>query len=158
MTDRNTMPVSDSEYQALASFRYALRQFLRFSEEAAQAVGLTPQQHQALLAIKGFPGRDRVTVRELAERLQIRHHSAVGLVDRLAAQGLVERQPDTTDRRQVYVALTPRGLELLARLSAAHRHELRRIGPHLHRLLEQLIVQPEHTGATDNSTGGGHGA
>ncbi len=137
--------INQLEYEALASFRYALRQFLRFSENSAESVGLTPQQHQALLAIKGFPGRDRLTVSELAERLQIRHHSAVGLADRLAAQGLVERQPSTTDRRQVYVALSEKGLDLLEQLSAAHKEELRRIGPQLRQVLE-------HLSAGDNSS------
>ncbi len=130
--------VTQSEYEALASFRYALRQFQRFSENAAQAVGLTPHQHQALLAIKGFPGRERLTLGELAERLQIRHHSAVGLADRLVAQGLVVRQPSRTDRRQVYVALSRKGLDLLERLSAAHKEELRRMGPELQRLLRHF--------------------
>ncbi len=130
--------VKQSEYQALASFRYALRQFQRFSENAAHAVGLTPRQHQALLAIKGYPGRDRLTLGELAERLQIRPHSAVGLADRLAAQGLVERQPSRTDRRQVYVALSPKGLRLLERLSASHKEELKRLAPQLRQVLEHL--------------------
>ena len=76
-------PITKSQYENLAAFRFALRKFLRFSEDAAGAAGLTPQQHQALLAIKGFPGRDHVTVGELAERLQIKPHSAVGLIDRL---------------------------------------------------------------------------
>src|SRR3979490_1435689 len=77
----NNKNVSKKEYEMLASFRYALRQFLHFSEQAAIAAGITPQQHQALLAIKGYPGRDCILVRELAERLQIRHHSAVELID-----------------------------------------------------------------------------
>ena len=130
--------VSKADYEALAAFRYALRQFLRFSEEAAEAVGLTPQQHQALLAILGFPGRDQVTIGELAERLQIRHHSAVGLVDRLEAQNLVARQGAGNDRRQVYVTVTPHGLALLEQLAAAHRSELQRIGPQMSQLLTQL--------------------
>ena len=133
-------PVSKADYETLAAFRYALRQFLHFSESAAQAVGLTPQRHQALLAIKGFPGRERIVIGELAERLQIRHHSAVGLVDRLAAEGLVERQPDTADRRQVYVVLTERGTAILQQLSAVHREELRRVGPQLSQLLERLAA------------------
>src|SRR5579862_5258142 len=95
--------VTKAEYEALAGFRHALRLFLRFSEEAALAAGLTPQQHQALLAIQGFPERDYVTVGELAERLQVRHHSAVGLIDRLVTQGLAARRISETDRRQVYV-------------------------------------------------------
>jgi DNA-binding MarR family transcriptional regulator len=131
-------PVSKAEYEALAMFRYAIRQFLRFSEQAAQRVGLTPQQHQALLALKGFPGRDRVTIGELAERLQIRHHSAVGLVDRLVGQGLVTREPASDDRRQVYVALTERGAAMLEQLTSAHREELLRIGPEINALLERI--------------------
>lgn len=81
---RHSSPAANkkSDYEALAAFRYALRQFLRFSEDAAATEGLSPQQHQALLAIKGFPGRDSVTIGELAEKLQVRHNSAIGLVDR----------------------------------------------------------------------------
>src|SRR5580704_6134705 len=90
-----------SQYEALAAFRFALRRFIRFSENAAQAAGITAQQYQALLAIKGFPGRDTITVGELAERLQLRHHSAVGLIDRLAAEKLVVRLPSAEDRRRV---------------------------------------------------------
>src|SRR5260221_2588954 len=78
-----------AQYETLAAFRYALRRFIRFSEKAAEVAGITPQQHQALLAIKGFPGRDRVAVGELAERLQLHHHSTVGLIDRLVAEKLV---------------------------------------------------------------------
>lgn len=133
-----TAPVNRTEYEMLATFRYALRQFLHFSEQAAQAIGLTPQQHQALLAIKGFPGRERIMVGELAERLQIRPHSAVGLVNRLIAQELVIREPALEDRRQVFVSLTSHGAALLEQLSVAHREELRRIKPQLDLLLEQL--------------------
>lgn len=119
------------EYESLSDFRYALRRFLRFSEEAAEAVGLTPRQHQALLTIKGFPGRERVTNGELAERLQVKHHSVVGLVNRLEAQGLVSREQGDSDKREVYVALTERGAELLERLTAAHQEELRHVAPQL---------------------------
>jgi DNA-binding MarR family transcriptional regulator len=135
-------PVSKAEYEALAAFRYALRRFLHFSEEAAGALGLTPQQHQALLAIKGYPGRDQVLIGELAERLQVRPHSAGELADRLEAQGYVYRVPGTDDRRQTYLALTPAGTAILARLSAIHREELRRIGPHLSTLLAQIGWTP----------------
>lgn len=130
--------ITKAHYETLAEFRYALRKFLHFSEEAAQAVGVTPQQHQAMLAIKGFPGRDHVTIGELAERLQIKHHSAVGLVDRLVAESYVVRAPDPGDRRQVYLALTPRGEMVLEKLSATHREQLHRIGPRINRLLESL--------------------
>jgi DNA-binding MarR family transcriptional regulator len=131
-------PLIKAQYETLAEFRYALRQFIHFSEKAAQAAGITAQQHQALLAIKGFPGRDRVTVGELAERLQLRHHSTVGLVDRLVVEKLVARAPSTEDRRQVFLQLTSRGENVLAKLSSAHRQQLRRMGPGLSRLLKQL--------------------
>ena len=130
--------ISKAQYETLAEFRYALRRFAHFSEEAAEAAGITAQQHQALLSIKGFPGRDSVTVGELAERLQLRHHSAVGLVDRLVAERLVSRTPSTGDRRQVFIELTSRGEAVLAKLSSAHSEQLRRMGPGLSRLLRQL--------------------
>lgn len=130
--------LSKAQYENLAAFRYALRVFLRFSEEAAKQAGVTPQQHQGLLAIKGFPGRDAVTVGELAERLQLRHHSTVELLDRLMDLKLVAREPSATDRRQVQVQLTARGEQILAKLSSAHEEQLRRIGPELRGLLERL--------------------
>ena len=143
--------ISKADYETLAAFRYALRQFLHFSEKAAEAIGLTPQQHQALLAIRGFPGREQVTIGELAERLQIRHHSAVGLVNRLVALKLVAREAAESDRRQVYVTLTSRGLSTLEQLSAVHRVELRRIGPQISQLLTQL-----ETAETENEVQSGH--
>jgi DNA-binding MarR family transcriptional regulator len=132
------MPISKAHYETLAEFRYALRQFLRFSEDAAQSAGITPQQHQAMLAIKGFPGRDIITIGELAERLQIKHHSAVGLVDRLTAEKYIRRLTDRQDRRQVHLKLTARGEEVLETLSATHREELRRMGPQINQLLISL--------------------
>ena len=130
--------ITKPQYEALAAFRFALRRFLRFSEEAAEAVGVKPQQHQALLAIKGFPGRDHVTVGELAERLQIRHHSAVGLLDRLVSKKLALRDVSATDRRQVRIKLTARGEAVLEQLSAAHHEQLRRMGPELRGLMKSL--------------------
>jgi len=130
--------ITKAHYETLAELRYALRQFLRFSEDAAQAAGVTPQQHQAMLAIKGFPGRDQITIGELAERLQILHHSAVGLANRLAAEEYARRVPDKNDRRQVRLTLTIRGETVLEKLSATHREELRRIGPQIKHLLEFL--------------------
>jgi DNA-binding MarR family transcriptional regulator len=129
--------VTQAEYQALASLRYALRKFLRFSEEAAVAAGFRPQQHQALLAIKGF-GRETMTIGELAERLQLRHHSAVGLVNRLVAQRLVRRRRSQADRRQVQLLLTRTGDAVLRRLTASHKQELRRVGPEIKDLLGLL--------------------
>lgn len=133
--------MTKAEYEMLAAFRYALRQFLHFSETAAAAVGLTPQQYQALLAIMGFPGRAHVTIGELAERLHIRHHSTVGLVDRLVTLELVAREPARTDRRQVYVTLTPRGTALLEQLAVTHQEELRRMRPQLRELLDRLTEE-----------------
>jgi DNA-binding MarR family transcriptional regulator len=131
--------VTKAEYETLAAFRYNLRHFLRFSESAAESTGLTSRQYQALLAIKGFPARDCITVGELAEQLQIAHHSAVGLVDRLAFQKLVSREPGTEDRRHVYVKLTARGVEILQELTSAHKEELRRLGTRLHSLFQNHI-------------------
>ncbi len=121
--------ITKQEYEALAAFRYALRQFLHFSEQAAQSTGLTPQQHQALLAVVGFPGRDRITVGELAERLQIAHHSAVGLVNRLVLQKLLVRKSGTDDARQVFVSVTARGHKVLKRLTESHKEEIKRLCP-----------------------------
>jgi DNA-binding MarR family transcriptional regulator len=130
--------LSQSQYESLAAFRYALRQFLHFSETAAKEAGVTPQQHQALLAIKGFPRRNSVRVGELAERLQLRHHSTVELLDRMMKLRLVVREVGGTDRRQVFVRLTNRGEKVLEELSSAHREQLRRIGPQLRALLKRL--------------------
>ncbi len=138
MSSASSAPLRPADYRTLAAFRYALNRFLCFSLAAARAAGLSPQQHQALLAIKGFPVREWVTVGELAERLQLRHHSAVGLVDRLADRGLVRRARAAADRRRVQVTLTSRGEAVLARLSAAHRTELRQVGPELQSLLARL--------------------
>lgn len=133
-----TKPLTKAQYELLAAFRFALRQFLKFSEDAAAGAGITAQQHQALLAIKGFPGRDCVSIGELAERLHIAHHSAVGLVDRLEAEDLVVREPSETDRRRVFIALTRHGERVLEKLATVHREELRRIGPDIRTLLEKL--------------------
>jgi DNA-binding MarR family transcriptional regulator len=135
-----TMPepiprLTKAHYVRLAAWRQALRRFQRFSREAALAAGVTPQQHQAMLAIKGFPGRDYVSIGELAERLHLRHHSAVGLIDRLAGRGLARRARAPADRRRAEVRLTSQGHALIRRLSAAHLQELRQLSPELRRLL-----------------------
>jgi len=121
-TGRMTM----RDYRVLARFRHALRQFLSFSEAAAAEAGLTSTQHQALLAIKGMPRPGTVSVGQLADWLGVRHHSCVGLVDRLEMLGLVIKHPDRADRRRVTVTLTRQAERKLAALSAAHRDELRR--------------------------------
>lgn len=123
--------ITDEEYHLLASFRHALRRFLQFSERAAAQLGVTGQQYQALLAVRGFPGRSRVTVGELAERMCIQHHSAVGLVDRLSERDLVRRSASRGDRRHVFVELTSHGEKVLQELAAIHHAELQRIRPEL---------------------------
>ena len=120
-------PLTKQDFEALARFRFGIRRYLRFSEETVRRHGVTPQQYQLLLAIKGFPGRDWALVRELADRLQLRHHSVVELVNRAQAQGLVHRTADPDDARAVRVVLTDQGEQLLGRLSALHRDELRRM-------------------------------
>lgn len=122
---------SKSDYMMLLSFRCMLREFLQFSEKAAKRIGVAPQQYQALLAIKGFPERERITINEMAEKLMIRHNSAVGLVNRMEKEGLVKRYPSLEDRREVHVTLTSRGMRIFEKLAAAHREELSRIGPQL---------------------------
>jgi DNA-binding MarR family transcriptional regulator len=134
---RSKAASGNHDFELLAAFRYALRQFLRFSEQAARSQGLTPQQHQALLAVRGFPG-GQITIGELAERLQIRHHSAVGMVDRLTAMGLATRAPAAEDRRKVHIVLSARGAKTLDALAAVHRDELRRLGPQLRTLMDQI--------------------
>ena len=131
------------DYRTLAAFRHLLRRFLGFSEAAARNAGLAPQQHQALLAIKGFPGGEEVTIHDLAEQLCIRHHSAVELVDRLAASRLVVRRQDPADRRRMLLDLTERAERRLADLSTAHLEELRRLGPTLVEILNLLRETPE---------------
>jgi len=117
-------PLTKSDFEALSEFRYQLRRFLRFSEEAVQSEGLTPQQYQLLLHIKGFPQRDQATIGELAERLQVQQHGVVALVTRCEAADLVVRSPGETDRRQVLVRLTSTGERCLRRLARLHRNEL----------------------------------
>ena len=133
-----TKKLAKEQYEALAAFRYALRRFLHFSETAAKNSGVTPQHHQALLAIKGFPQRDSVTISELAERLQLRHHSVVGLVDRLVVEKLVTRISSKTDKRRVFVRLSGRGERALEKLSAIHHEQLKLIGPELSVILDTL--------------------
>ena len=136
-TRRRPRHLEAAEYQQLASFRYALRSFLRFSEAAAAEVGLTAQHYQALLAVCAAAD-GHVTINDLAQQLLIRHNSAVGLVDRLTAQGLLAREPSPDDRRKVILRLTAKGDRTLQKLAEVHREELRRIGPQLEALLHGI--------------------
>jgi len=130
-------PLTKQDFEALARFRFGIRRYLRFSEETVRRHGVTPQQYQLMLALKGYPGREWAVVREIAERLQLRHHSVVELVNRAQGEGLVRRTADPHDARAVRVHLTAEGEHLLGRLSALHRDELRRMEtalalPHWH--------------------------
>ncbi|GMK37757.1 MarR family transcriptional regulator [Paenibacillus sp. CCS19] len=116
--------LSKALYEQLADFRYKMRLFLRFSESAAREVGLTPQQHQLILAVQGYPGRDYATISEVAEKLQITHHACVGLVTRCEKSELVKRRPNPDDARSVHIALTDKGIEILGRLSTVHLKQL----------------------------------
>ncbi len=119
--------LSKDDFEALASYRYAMRRFQHFSELAARGAGITPQQYLLMLAIKGYPGRDHANIGELAERLQLDHHSTVGLVDRTEKRKLVQRNQNPDDRRQVNVTLTPEGEQLVRKLAGVHREELKRM-------------------------------
>jgi DNA-binding MarR family transcriptional regulator len=117
--------LAKKDFEQLSEFRYQMRRFERFSEQAAQGEGITPLQYLLLLHIRGYPGRDWATVGELAERLQAQHHGVVALVSRCEALDLVRRQVSETDRRQVEVHLQKAGEKVLARLAELHRAELK---------------------------------
>jgi DNA-binding MarR family transcriptional regulator len=127
-----------SDYQALAEFRYQIRKFLRFSEHAVRAAGMEPGQYQLMLAIKGIPQGVRPRIRELADRMHIRHHSAVELVNRLEAGGYVRRERAQDDRREVLLALTAKGEKVLAELALHHHDELRSAASSLVAALRRL--------------------
>jgi DNA-binding MarR family transcriptional regulator len=128
-----------SDYQALAEFRHQIRKFLRFSEQAVRAAGMEPGQYQLMLAIKGMPEGVRPRIRELANRMHIQHHSAVELVNRLEAGGYVRRERAQDDRREVLLALTPRGERVLGELALHHHEELRTAAPGLVAALRKVM-------------------
>ncbi len=138
MSDSNDLKTAT--YRALAEFRYQLRRFLRFSEEVARKAGLEPQHHQLMLALKGIPAGQEPRIAYLAERLQLRHHSAVELVDRLAKKGLIRRSRGEIDRREVHVKLTPRGDRILQNLTLHTRAELRSAAPTLVSALRNVMA------------------
>lgn len=128
-----------ADYQALAEFRYQIRKFLHFSEEAVQSAGLERGQYQMMLAIKGIPEAVRPRIRELANRMQIQHHSAVELVNRLERGGYVSRERAQDDRREVLLALTPKGEKVLAELALHHHDELQSAAPALVAALKKVM-------------------
>jgi len=128
-----------ADCRTLADFRYQIRRFLRFSEQIVRCAGLEPQHHQLMLAIKGAPENIAPKISYLAERLQIHHHSAVELVDRLARRGLIQRVRGPRDRREVHVKLTPKGERLFRQLTLHNREELRSAAPALARTLRKIM-------------------
>jgi DNA-binding MarR family transcriptional regulator len=137
-----------SDYQALAEFRYQIRRFLHFSEEVVKQAGLERGQYQLMLAIKGMPSDVRPRISELANRMQIRHHSAVELVNRLEAGGYVQRARAQDDRREVLLALTPKGEKVLSELALHHHDELRSSGPDLVAALRRIMREGSDTPLT----------
>ena len=131
--------LTPQEYAALANFRYQIRRFLHRSEAAAEAAGVEARQYQFLLALRGLTQQERVTIRDLAERLQLRHHSVVGMINRLVERKLIERRRGDHDRRQVYIHLTLKGDALLRKLAIYHRGELQASGPALVDSLHALM-------------------
>ncbi len=141
MTSRGT--VFQPNYKSMAELRYQIRRFLRFSEETAREAGLEPQQYQLMLALKGLPDGVRGRMGEIADRLQIQHHSTVELADRLARRGIIRRRRGTEDRREVLLELTPKGEKTLRELALRHREELRRVGPELVAALKKVMRETE---------------
>lgn len=134
-----TEELTPDHYRDLAEFRRQIRKFLHFSETAARAQNLEPQQHQLLLAVQGLPEGVKPTIRELSTRLYIQHHSAVELVNRLENAGAIERAPSPEDRREVWIKVTPLGRRKLHKLALAHRAELEQSGPELARALNTVL-------------------
>jgi DNA-binding MarR family transcriptional regulator len=132
--------LTNASYRQLAAFRYEIRKFLSFSEQAARNAGIEPQQHQLLLAIRGLPSGGRPTIGTVAERLCIQHHTAVGLVDKLEGHGLLERQRGTNDKREVLLHLTPDGEAILRRLSSLHQQQLVLVGPAMVGALSAIVA------------------
>jgi DNA-binding MarR family transcriptional regulator len=139
--------MTSAEFRALAEFRYRIRIYLNGSEEAARSAGLEPQQYLLLLALRGLPLGREATIRELAERMQLRHHSVVELVDRLEQRSLLRRERSRSDRRQVIVHLTPRGEKILTVLAKQRIAELRTAAPTLARALTAVIRSTRRTGS-----------
>lgn len=139
---RKPSALTKAGYEALAEFRSELRAFLAFSEKAAVEAGLTPQQHQLMLAIMGAPGRESLSIGEIAERLLVRHHTIVELVDRLVDLGLVARAADPSDGRKIQVVLTRNGKATIDKLSSIHVEELNNIKPTLRKLLKVVETRP----------------
>ena len=133
--------VTNSNYRSIAAFRFEIRRYLAFSERAARAAGIEPKQHQLLLAVRGLPASMQPAIGVVAERLCLQYQAAVALIDKLEAHGLLRRERSTEDRRLVLLVLTEAGLEMLRRLSALHRDQLRQVGPAMVAALSTIIEE-----------------
>jgi DNA-binding MarR family transcriptional regulator len=129
------------DFETLAAFRYQIRRFLRFSKDLLSSEDLTPDQYQALLAIRASTPKRKLSIRDLAEQLQVRHHSTVGIVDQLVSREAVVRQVAPEDRRKILLTLTPKGEELVQRLAPPHHEELSRLCPEIIRTLERICAE-----------------
>jgi DNA-binding MarR family transcriptional regulator len=134
--------ISNADYRSLAALRFEIRKFLAFSEQAARRVGIEPQQHQLLLVVRGLSADARPTIRSAADRLCVKHHTAVALVDKLERRGLLARERGSEDKREVLLSLTPAGDALLHELSALHREQLRTVGPAMVNALQMILGLP----------------
>ncbi len=143
MTPRSSV---SPDYKAMAEFRFQIRRFLRFSEQTARAGGLEPQQYQLLLTLKGMDDDLVPKIGEIAQRLQIQHHSTVELVDRLVRRGLIRRRRSDSDRREVILELTPRGDKILQDLALRHWSEYRNMAPELIGSLKKVMRETNGTG------------
>jgi DNA-binding MarR family transcriptional regulator len=139
MKNTSTRELSLAAYRSLAELRHQIRRFLRYSEDAARASGIEPQQHQLLLAIKGLPSGKLPTIGELADRLQLRHHTTVELINRMSDHGTVVREACTEDKREVLIRMTEAGELILHRLSVEHQMELKKTGPELRDALDAVL-------------------
>jgi DNA-binding MarR family transcriptional regulator len=135
--------ITTTHYRLLAQFRYEMRKFLAFSERAAREAGVEPQQHQLLLALRGLPEGARPTIGAMAERLCVQPHTAVALVDKLEARGLLRRERGQDDRREVLLTVTAEGDALLRALSALHRAQLKDVGPEMVAALQAIVESSE---------------
>jgi DNA-binding MarR family transcriptional regulator len=147
---KTTLTLDD--YRSLAELRHQIRLFVHFSEQVARSAGLEPHQHQLMLALKGLPSHTRPCIGELAKQLQIRHHSTVELVNRLARGGYVRRRRGDTDRREVLLSFTPKGEKVLRELSLHHRTELRNAGPALIGALRRVMRETKGSGHSHKKT------
>jgi DNA-binding MarR family transcriptional regulator len=146
---RKTAELTRAQFRQLSEMRYQLLKFLHFSQDAAEKAGIRPQQHQLLLAVHGMPVNVEPSIANVAQRMLLKHNSAVELVDRTIEQGLLRRSPDPTDHRRILLKMTPLGEKLLGSLAAWHLRELEETGPELIRALRRVLLTPQQAANGD---------